>query len=75
MARPLRITKELVAKMIEMYTFGISYAEIGRKLGVHHTTAMHYIKTAIKMGYINEVKFDPKQKPSKELIESLYNGK
>jgi len=83
------ITPEIRSKVIEMHKEGFSYAYIGKRLGIGHTTANNIgkkyyavlnptsqnqtVKTTDQT--IKEMVTEPEHSNSKEFIEGLHKGK
>jgi predicted transcriptional regulator len=72
MARPLSVTKEEVEKMIDLYRNKEPIYSIAREVKRDHTTVNKYINTAIRMGIVEKHHFNRKQKPSEELLRSIF---
>ena len=69
MGRPVtKIKKEGIKFMIEN-SGEMSFSEMARHLGVHHTTILHWVKRLASKGV--EVKFGPSQSEADRLIDEV----
>jgi len=73
MSRPLKVNKDQVKNMIDMYSIGVPCTKIGKMVGVHHTTVMFYVKKAVENGIIVERKYSRNSAPSDDLLREIYS--